>query len=567
MFSFSLALGAQIPVDQLNIEAQTFGEENTHLVINNNLFLAGERLHYRAFCLSGSGDASSLSEVMYVSLRTDEDSIVFDHKIRLNEGAAHGFFFIPTTIQTGVYRILSFTNFALNNTDHPVSQDEIYIINPFVKPAKASGEKLDRKVISLAPETSNPVDQATKRDISLTTDKSSYALREKISLTMVNTVGALASGNYAVSIRKLAPLQLPEVGSHRVKYEYSEKNIFHLPELRGELLSGRVVTAELEQPVPNKEVAFSLPGSDYIFKLAKTNKDGRFFISIDESYGNGDAIVQVVGEDREQFKVIIESGRLNALSRRTASVLELDPEIKNWLEERSVQVQIQNAYFNEENIVLTGEAPVERFYKDIGRGYELDEYTRFPTMRETFIEVIKVARIRKREGKDVFEVFDPDHPYKIGPFSNLDPLLLVDGVFMQDASDVIAISAQEVKHIHVYPAPYRYGPIIFRGIIDIETKEGNVVSLVGSEQLNSIRMAGPQTRRNYATPDYASASQDRIPDYRVQLLWEPNVRIDTQEVLQHFYASDLPGTYQIVLQGYTEQGRYLQVKSYFEVVE
>jgi hypothetical protein len=71
--------------------------------------------------------------------------------------------------------------------------------------------------------------------------------------------------------------------------------------------------------------------------------------------------------------------------------------------------------------------------------------------------------------------------------------------------------------------------------------------------------------RRYPSPDYDSATLDRIPDYRVQLLWDPNVTLTTKEYGVHFYASDVPGTFQIVLEGYTIDGKYISVKQNFKV--
>ncbi|MCK5441837.1 MAG: hypothetical protein KAJ23_08105, partial [Maribacter sp.] len=233
--------------------------------------------------------------------------------------------------------------------------------------------------------------------------------------------------------------------------------------------------------------------------------------------------------------------------------------------ERSIQLQIQNAYFNEGSIVVSEEGGRDRFYGNVGRDYLLDDFTRFSSLKETFVEVVTLARIRKKEGKEVFEVFDPYNPYKDGPFSSRLPLLLLDGMLVQDHDEVFGYSAHDIERIHVFPGPYRYGPEVFWGIIDITSKKGDFRPRLNGEYMKEFELESPLSNKRYSSPDYSNKGLQRIPDYRTQLFWAPNVRVDSRELTQHFYTSDVLGTYQIVLEGYTDNGRHVLEKQYVEV--
>ena len=245
--------------------------------------------------------------------------------------------------------------------------------------------------------------------------------------------------------------------------------------------------------------------------------------------------------------------------------MQLDPSIKSWLEERSVYIQIQNAYFDDQKVIEAELDSIVPFYGDIGEKFILDDYTRFPTLKETFIEVITLARIRKRDGQDVFEVFDPKIHIRLD-LSELNPLLLVDGIFIQNPSEVIDISAHDVAYIHVYPAPYRYGPSIFRGIIDIQTKAGDFESSEAGGFFKSIELAGVHKPQDYSTPDYSSDDDYRVPDYRVQLLWKLNIRFDGKPLVEEFYTSDVVGSFEVLLEGFSDQGEFVRANVKFEVV-
>jgi hypothetical protein len=557
----------QIAHDQISGDIQIFPRENTKLVINTNVLLAGESLQYKIFNHADSGTSSSLSKVAYVSLRGVKDSVIFEHKLRLEKGMAQGFFFIPTKLSTGVYQLLGYTNFSLNNSENGIAPKSIYIINPYVKRNVPLENEIDStQRVRIFPNTITDVlPLSGTSDISIKTDKSTYALREAINLTVENLNGENGFGNYTLSVRRLDPVQISDPQGRSETYKIQDRNVFYLPELRGELIFGRVLTANGEIPIKRQTVAFTVPGTDYIFKMAKTNRQGRFFISIDEPYETANSIIQVVGPDKEQYKIVLDDKMFNSTQLESTNDLQLDPGIQDWLQERSIQLQIQNAYFNEGSIVVSEEGGRDRFYGNVGRDYLLDEFTRFSSLKETFVEVVTFARTRRKDGKEVFEVFDPYNPYKEGPFSSRDPLLLLDGMLVQDHDEVFGYSAHDIERIHVFPGPYRYGPEVFWGIIDITSKKGDFRPRLNGEYMKEFELESPLSNKRYSSPDYSNKGLQRIPDYRTQLFWAPNVRIDSRELSQHFYTSDILGTYQIVLEGYTDNGRHVLEKQYVEV--
>ena len=299
-------------------------------------------------------------------------------------------------------------------------------------------------------------------------DKPSYKRREKISLKIENPSGKFGHGNYVLSVRRVDPVKISNRSPYDGRVEIVKENVFYIPEIRGELVSGRVLTVKGNEPVTNKKVALSIPGENYVFKTASTNVNGRFFISIDEPYETNTGIFEIDESDKAQYKIVLDKKEIK-FKGEAFQGLKLDRNLKDWLQERSIQLQIQDAYFRPDSVVV-GENPTTPFYGELGTLFVLDDYTRFSTLEETFIEIVTLARIRKRGGKNVFEVFNPFNPYKSGPFSSLAPLLLLDGVLVQD-EEVLSYSAKDIESIRVFPEPYRYGPKIFRGIIDFKTKK------------------------------------------------------------------------------------------------
>ncbi|HET8803300.1 MAG TPA: hypothetical protein VFM72_01880, partial [Aequorivita sp.] len=338
---------AQIPNTEVAVDTKIFPKENVQLSINSNILLAGELLQYKAHNLTTANKKSTLSKVLYVSMRNEKDSVVFSHKLKLEDGTANanGDFFIPSSLKTGVYRLIGYTNFSRNNSQNTFIEKSIYIINSFVKSEKITGKQIDTVFIKKTTEP-NPQQSLSSQlnNYLIATDKNSYGFRNKVVVNIENTIGS-NRGNYVLSVRKINPVEILDSPSKEFNNKSSE--IFYIPEIRGEIISGAVFSKTDNRPVPNKEVSLTIPGNDYIFKMAKTNNNGLFFFSVPERYNTEKSIVQLneTPANAANFNLVLSQKDFN-LGERNTSFLKLDPEMKEWLQERSVQVQIENAYYD-----------------------------------------------------------------------------------------------------------------------------------------------------------------------------------------------------------------------------
>ncbi|RMA64557.1 hypothetical protein [Ulvibacter antarcticus] len=564
LFFLNLGLYAQLPASEVVSGSQVFPKENIKLSSNANILLAGETLLYKGYCRTNANSASTLSKILYVSLRNAKDSIVFQHKLKLENGAANGYFFIPASLKTGVYELIGYTNFSRNNKQDVFDHSTIHIINPFLTPANItqSGNELHKILIDTTPQG---LSEVLNNDVNglFQKIKSNYPKRSKVELSTLNSANSIVNGDYLLSVRKLPPLTIQSTEGLSNTTDTSS-NTFFIPELRGELISGVVTDINNGQAVADKMVSLTIPGQNYVSKLAKTNKNGRFFFSVDEYYLTSKATFQIKENDRKQYKISLDDKTFASEELRTNRELLLDKSMKQWIEDRSIALQIQNAYYNANNDSLEVQVPNPRFFGKLGTTYLLDDYTRFPTVKETFIEVIKLAAVRGSGKESKFIVFDEYNYSEKGLFSELPALLLMDGMLIQNNDELLAYDARNIHSIRVIAEAYRFGPQIYSGIIAINTKKGDFVSSMGGDFMASIPLDQPLPRKHFYTPNYEKESLDRIPDNRVQLIWQPNVRITGDESLS-FYTSDETGAYEIVLEGYSSEGKFTRNVAYFKV--
>lgn len=561
---FGFVANAQISKQEVTLDISVFPQEKVDLSVNSSLLLAGELLQYKGFVLNASNKPSKLSKVVYVSLHNDEDSIIFSHKLRVEEGTANGDYFIPSTLKTGVYRLIGYTNFSRNNSELAYVQKDISVLNTFIKTETNSKSVDTVQFKSLDIDNSSISWEDNVENHQITTDKNKYGYRERVTLKIQNPQTYI-NGNFSLSIRKVNPIEIGDKLNANLENPTSE--IFYIPELRGELISGVVLSKEGNKPLVNKIVSLTIPGKDYIFKLARTNENGRFFFSVNQGYDAEESIVQINGDEKDAANAtLILDDKEFHLQKNTSSVLSLDSSLKDWLQERSVQLQIENAYFDAKKDSILTNSINPAFYDSLGTLFLLDDYTRFPSMRETFIEVVTLAAIRGSEGNSRFIVNNAYDPNRLAKFNDLPPLVLMDGMLIQNNNDVLNYNAREIRSIRVVPQPYRYGPKIYSGIIAIETKTGNFVPSLSKDYVEKIKLAPAVKKKQSYRPYYSEKSSlVRIPDYRVQLFWEPKIIFTNEDYTASFYTSDVSGVYEIVLEGFTENGVKQVSKQYFKV--
>ncbi|OAD92583.1 hypothetical protein A7A78_01360 [Aequorivita soesokkakensis] len=563
---FGIFATAQIPKSEVAADTKVFPKENVQLSINSNLLLAGELLQYKAYNLSAANKKSSLSKVLYVSMRNENDSVVFSHKLKVENGTANGDFFIPSSLKTGIYRLIGYTNFSRNNSQDAFVERYIYVLNSFVKTEKIIGKSMDTVFLKKTPEFTPQENLKSQLGNQITTDKTIYGYREKVTVNIEN-LPVNNRGNYVLSVRKMDPIEISDKSTNSTKGKLSET--FYIPELRGEIISGVVFSKTSNQPMPNKEVSLTIPGKDYVFKIAKTNSNGRFFFSVPEGYNAEKSIVQLneTPSEATNFNLVLDKKDFD-LGKKRASFLKLGTELKNWLQERSVQMQIENAYYDaKKDSILKNEMNLP-FYNNLGTVFLLDDYTRFSTVKETFVEVVTLAAIRGSGSDSRFVVNNEYDPNGTANFNAIPPLVLMDGMQILNNEDLINYNAREIKSIRVINQPYRFGPKLFSGVIAVETKKGDFVPTKKEGYIEELNLPPAVKDKKYFRPDYSQKSENaRIPDYRVQLLWKADFNPAENGGVVTFYTSDVAGTFEISLEGYSEEGSYLSSKSYFEGVE
>lgn len=559
---------------------QTLPKENIFVHFNSALFLAGESLYYKIYCLSEETNTlSTLSKIAYLELVGENQNIVFKHKIVLETGVGYGDFIIPVTVNSGNYKLIAYTQWMKNDGLEAIFSSDISIVNPF---------QSSQETILVDKNTDQP--NNTKRSLSLNSDantlrpinsnlldietnKKTFQKRDKVSLILKSKNNESLSGNFSVSVKKIdaldgltnkAPLSNTYV-NHLENRKQSLKKINHLPELRGELLSGKLLRATDNTPVANEQVTLSIQQIDFILRISKTNQEGVFYFNINEDYDKQIAVLQVLGKDAKDFKIVLDEHIPMDYSNLDFGEFKISSDYKNDLEQRNIYNQIENAYFSLKPNTLKEIDTVQPFFGDYFATFYLDDYTRFNKIQETFIEIIKDAYIKK----DTNQKFN-FHVNSLNPYEQLEKPagVVVDGILLQDFEELLNYDSRRIKRISIARTETNFvlGSKAFGGFIVIETMDGKFFDELTKSNVTYVTLFKPQPKKTYYKKVYTRDNKvNRIPDYRQQLLWEPNVNMNNKEIDFTFFTSDNIGNYEISIEGFTKNGSPVSIRDYIIV--
>lgn len=552
-------------------------DENLFIHVNTTTFLTGETLYYKLYCLNPKNNSSSLiSKIGYIELIDANRQTVFKNKAYLDNGKGYGDFFIPTTLKTGSYKLIAYTKWMLNKGRSSFYTMDINIINPFIPNESSNKEPGNTSLIvkkdSLKATPLIVPDATAEKSIALELDKKTYTNREEATLKIKLVSNELKTGNYSVSIRKTDALSVKKQmntkefikqQSLRLASNPSNAKTIFLPELRGEFISGKVISVKGLQDVGNKSVSLSIPGKPFIFKLVKTNLSGEFKFILDKTPDNSNAVIQVVDNMKENFSIVLDDPTAVDISQLDfPSEFAVSLNDKKAIEERSVAAQLENAYYSKKKDTIDRKSNPDIFLGSAAKEYVLDDYTRFPTLKETITEVLIECHSRRKNNKSMIylsnDKVDLDN---YGP-----PLLLVDGLLLQDANEIFEYNVANIQKVSLINEGYVYGPKTFGGVISFETKTGDFQSKSEGNYVKKTDLQIPSYGKKYYAPDYKPGNLlERIPDYRYQLLWAPNVTTENNETLLTFFTSDVSGEFEIAVEGFTDKGMPISVKEIFEV--
>ena len=538
-------------------------EETLSISLSDDLIVSGSGLFFQVVATTEPGQRlSKLSRIAEIALFNAAGEKVLFQKLQLNKGVGSGKFFISPSLPSGEYSMLVATGWSMNNKKNPqFAKNELLIINPFQHLNQAPLQ--DSIVLAY-----NTVDFSTSSKdnveggVTLKTNKKNYSKRERVQIEIANN--SLFERPFVLNVKRVKPIEIKKPGSERRIINSADE--YFVPEVRGDVIQGFITSKKANLKKDNQLISLSIPGKNYAFKISRTNANGEFVFYLDENeYLYEKLHLNVVRDHQEDMQIKLQNSITDFIHPVERELnLRVDERLKNWIEFQNAANQIENAYYETKTEKVNLPSLKDPFYYPLGFVYKLDDYKRFPTVNQTFIEVINRAAIRKQGENYIFKTFNYNEEEKIDGIDKLHPLILIDGFKIEDNNILVDFDVDRIASITIVPDNYRYGSELFAGIIDVATKNGDYLK---KDEISTFNHVYPSPETSVYQPVYSvNDTLSRIPDYRTTLFWNPEINLSTPDLIkEEFYTSDIEGWYEIVLSGYNNNGERVEIIKHIRV--
>ena len=547
--SAGLLAGAAVPVERIYVST------------DRNVYIAGDAVWCSLTSLDGNGRFSNESAVSYLEL-VSASGTVCTAKIGLLEGRGAGSFRIPVTAPTGTYRLVAYTavNAGEEGTPWMAGSRLLTIFNTTSTARVPDGvEILDEKAYDAleqpvtAPEGQLQLSARTHLPKGTTSALvlSNAGPKASVSLSVYHEDNLLPAPreNTPASFLKALPASL------RMK-----PGVLPLQEYDGEIVTAHVKGAMMEDVDSFAEATLSTAGDPASLYIGRADGSDliRYFTS--NIYGNREIVCEVSKLDREGGYIDFESPFIRAQAGELPK-LRLSPSQRQDLgvrkaalrAEKALRIDTLTTYMNHRKDLLL---------ESIGRRrYHLDDYTRFPSVREILVEFIPELSLKKVRDKWMMQLVITDAVQS--RFEKTDNIVvMMDGVILSDLNLLLEFDAMLIEDVDIYMQTFLCGKIPFHGLVNFITKKNYVTALHFPANVRVVDFQGVAFPVAYAGSVPAGDGQD----LRQLLYWHPILNLDASsdyrlEITTPGYA----GRFKAVVEGFTEEGQPIYQEFSFEV--
>lgn len=544
-----------------------YANESIIVHIDRDLYISGESLFFKLYVIDeNTHKLSAISKTAYMVLRDSKSKPIANISMKINNGMAYGNIYLHDTLASGGYQLVAFTNWMRNHGEASFYYKEVFIANLFDKELSmlSSSESHDTAgnlhIQSSQNKPENPI-------LLVSADKPGYAKNEKVVLKIAfKTPDPDNSTTLSVSVSETSPIadrldannvtQL-DLKSEEVKNIHIE--ICYLPEIKGRIISGKVLNRETNKGESNCTLLLSAIDTAVNLQYAGTDSSGVFQFLLNDYYNNKEFVISIINKPAGKHFSIVLDNKFKIDKPFHPATLPINDNFRSFVNKSQDIVFVQKNYGMEPKISVQEQTalPVSSpliYYKPSSTVYPSD-FVSLPDFTEISRELLPTVKIRKTEESYSLELTDL---HQQGFFTKK-PAVFLNSVMIDDVSQIIPLGSNQVKRIEVMNMQAVKGSLIFEGgILAVFTKEKEIPNL----RLNPEAMH--KTLEPYMPVSELETKQDPVkqsknnPDFRQLLYWNPDIAISGNEARDiGFYASGHTGTYCIKIEGVTSKGEII----------
>ena len=533
--------------------------ERIYVSTDREVYVAGDAVWCSLTCLDGNGRFSNESAVSYLEL-VSEAGTACTAKIGLLEGRGAGSFRIPVTAPTGTYRLVAYTAVnageegapwmagsrlltVFNTTSAARVPDGVEILDEPAYESLPQPEAAPQGALQLSARTRLPKGAAAALVLSNGGSRASVSL----SVRHEDDLRPAPQENSPESFLKALPADVRLRPGANPVTEYD-----------GEIVTARLLGARAESDYT--EATLSTAGDPASLYIGRA--DGTDIIRYHTSniYGNREIVSEVSQLDRKEGYIDFESPFIHPEAGMLPKLL-LSPVQRQDLVSRKAALRA------EKNLRIDTLTTFMTRRKDLllesvdHRRYHLDDYNRFPSVREVLVEIIPELSLRRV--KDVWQLQLVVSDAVQSRFDRTGSILvMMDGVVLSDLDLLLGFDAMLLEDVDIYLQSFVCGKVAYHGLVNFITKKNYVTALHFPANVRVVDFQGVA----YPVAYNGAVPEGEGQDLRQLLYWHPVLNLDAgSDYRIEIHTPGYAGRFKAVAEGFTEDGKPVYQEFAFEV--
>lgn len=300
-------------------------------------------------------------------------------------------------------------------------------------------------------------------------------------------------------------------------------------------------------PQAGREAILSVPVRAPMIYTSVTDADGVASFWVKNMFGTQNLATRLTTGELSNAEILRFRPETEAASPEDISGIS-----QKSYNEYAINVQVENIFSGKNRTSYLRPANLDSipFFGKADVRYRLDDYTRFVVMEEVLREYVREVNVRKNRNDFHLRALDA---FRSVFFSN-DPLILLDGIPVPNANDIMAYDPLKVENIDVVTGRFFIGKNTYDGIVSFSTYKGSLEGYTLDPSFNVFTYDGLQPEREFYSPEIPAISA--VPDNRTVLYWHPRLILSGEKSRSvTFSTSDLAGEYLIDVQGIDSSGK------------
>ena len=533
--------------------------ERIYVSTDREVYVAGDAVWCSLTCLDGNGRFSNESAVSYLEL-VSEAGTACTAKIGLLEGRGAGSFRIPVTAPTGTYRLVAYTAVnageegtpwmagsrlltVFNTTSAARVPDGVEILDESAYESLPQPEAAPQGALQLSARTRLPKGAPAALVLSNGGSRASVSL----SVRHEDDLRPAAQENSPESFLKALPADVRLRPGANPVTEYD-----------GEIVTARLLGARAESDYT--EATLSTAGDPASLYIGRA--DGTDIIRYHTSniYGNREIVSEVSQLDRKEGYIDFESPFIHP-EAGTLPKLLLSPVQRQDLVSRKAALRAEKT-LRIDTLTTFMTRRKDLLLESVDhRRYHLDDYNRFPSVREVLVEIIPELSLRRV--KDVWQLQLVVSDAVQSRFDRTGSILvMMDGVVLSDLDLLLDFDAMLLEDVDIYLQSFVCGKVAYHGLVNFITKKNYVTALHFPANVRVVDFQGVA----YPVAYNGAVPEGEGQDLRQLLYWHPVLNLDAgSDYRIEIHTPGYAGRFKAVAEGFTEDGKPVYQEFAFEV--